>query len=502
MASTFAVTRNHLIFGVCLPFAVLLGYLLADISDPVSRVVIGISIAVLSFPLLMRWYHPLMILAWNSAAQVSFLPASPPMWTFFAAVGLFFAVLNRSVNSENKFVHAPSLTLPLVLFAILVVVTAAMTGGISIQTLGSTGRGGRSYVFLLAAIIGYFALSSRTISPKHAYFYLAFFYLPAMVSALTHIVAYVGPLGKIIYFFYPGETDSDPFSPTQGLSIGEIRYGGLTTASLAFFCWLLSRYGVKGVFDLARPWRMILFLGGISVGLLGGFRSHLILVTLIFSILFIVEKLWHTKVMLLVAVFGVLFMVFLLGFADKLPTTIQRSFSFLPVGIDPMIKAQAESSSEWRINIWKVVVDEVPVYFFKGKGYTFSEDDMYMAQFRMNYTGDVGAAQGAIISGDYHNGPLSLLIPFGIYGLVIFMWIIAAGSLYLYKNYQHGLPELKVINGFLFACFTAHAIFFFAIFGAIAFELYVYTGILGLSVALNTRKTPEPAPEGNLALQT
>ena len=92
--------------------------------------------------------------------------------------------------------------------------------------------------------------------------------------------------------------------------------------------------------------------------------------------------------------------------------------------------------------------------------------------------------------------------PFGIYGLVIFMWIIAAGSLYLYKNFQHGLPELKVINGFLFACFTAHAIFFFAIFGAIAFELYVYTGILGLSVALNTRKTPEPAPEGNLALQT
>ena len=167
-----------------------------------------------------------------------------------------------------------------------------------------------------------------------------------------------------------------------------------------------------------------------------------------------------------------------------------------------MIKAQAESSSEWRINIWKVVVDEVPVYFFKGKGYTFSEDDMYMAQFRMNYTGDVGAAQGAIISGDYHNGPLSLLIPFGIYGLVIFMWIIAAGSLYLSKNFQHGLPELKVINGFLFACFTAHAIFFFAIFGAIAFELYVYTGILGLSVALNTKKAPEPAPEGNLVLQT
>ena len=55
MASTFAVTRNHLIFGVCLPFAVLLGYLLADVNDPVSMVVIATVIAGLSFPLLMRW---------------------------------------------------------------------------------------------------------------------------------------------------------------------------------------------------------------------------------------------------------------------------------------------------------------------------------------------------------------------------------------------------------------------------------------------------------------
>ena len=495
MASTFAVTRNHLIFGVCLPFAVLLGYLLADINDPVSRVVIGISIAVLSFPLLMRWYHPLMILAWNSAAQVTFVPGAPTMWAFFSVVGLFFAVLNRSVNSENKFVHAPSLTIPLVLFAILIVVTAAMSGGVAIQTLGSSGRGGRFYFYILAAIAGYFALSSRTISPKHAYLVLAFFYLPGLGAALTHIAAHVGPVAKLIYFFYPGEADSDPFSQTQGLALGEVRFGGLTTASLAFFCWLLSRYGVKGVFDLARPWRLILFLGGISVGLLGGFRSHLIVVTLIFSILFIVEKLWRTKVMLLVTVFGVLFMVLLLGFADKLPTTIQRSFSFLPVGIDPLIKAQAESSSEWRINIWKSVIDEVPIYFFKGKGYNYSDDDMYMAQFRMTYSGDTGAAQGAAIAGDYHNGPLSLLIPFGIYGLVIFMWIIAAGSLYLYKNYQQGLPELKVINGFLFACFTARAIFFFSVFGAIALELYVYTGILGLSVALNQNKPKKPLQE-------
>jgi hypothetical protein len=40
MASTFAVTRNHLIFGLCLPLAILLGYLLADARDPASQLII------------------------------------------------------------------------------------------------------------------------------------------------------------------------------------------------------------------------------------------------------------------------------------------------------------------------------------------------------------------------------------------------------------------------------------------------------------------------------
>jgi hypothetical protein len=82
------------------------------------------------------------------------------------------------------------------------------------------------------------------------------------------------------------------------------------------------------------------------------------------------------------------------------------------------------------------------------------------------------------------------------------MWLIAAGSVYLYKTYRYGLPELRTINAFLFASFLGKSIFFLTIFGALAYELYTFTGILGLSVALNAQKTPEPTPEDELALQT
>jgi len=116
--------------------------------------------------------------------------------------------------------------------------------------------------------------------------------------------------------------------------------------------------------------------------------------------------------------------------------------------------------------------------------------------------GAAGSAQGAAVAGDYHNGPLSLLIPFGIYGLVAFVWLAIAGVLYLYKNHKFSDPELRTINAFLFACFTARVVFFFTVFGAISSDLYVFTGILGLSVALNARKNDKPLPEGALGLQT
>jgi O-Antigen ligase len=501
MASTFAVTRNHLIFGVCLPFAVLLGYLLADVNDPVSMLVIATAIVGLSFPLLMRWYHPILIAGWNTTAQASFLPGAPQMWACLAILGLFFAVLNRSVNSENKFVHVQSLTLPITAFGAVVVITAALTGGVELQIFGGAMVGGRNYFYVLMAIVGFFALSSRTISPKHAYGFLALFYLPGITSMLSQIAAWVGPSLNFVYLFFPATTQPDLFDYQQSDAFGEMRISGMTTASACFFYWMLARYGIQGVFDLTRPWRLVLFLGGITLGFFGGYRSHLILVTLTFSILFVLERLWRTKVVLIIGVMGVLATGLLLTSADKLPPTVQRGLSFLPIDIDPMIKVHAEASSQWRIELWRQVVDEVPVYFFRGKGYTFSGGDNYMAQHNQMRFGHMAGAEWAAISGDYHNGPLSLLIPFGIYGLLGFMWLIAAGSIYLYKNYQHGLPELKTINAFLFAAFTARAVFFFSIFGAVSSELYFFTGILGLSVALNTQKKSEPLPEGELALQ-
>jgi hypothetical protein len=493
MASTFAVTRNHLIFGLCLPLAVLLGYMLADIDDPASRLVVLVALGILAVPVLMRWHHPMLIFCWNLAAQPA-LPGNPQIWAMMAFVSLFFAVLNRSVNVEHQFAKVPALTRPMVAFSLVVLATAFLTGGIGLRVFGSSAMGGRSYFYVLAAVAGFFALSSRSIPRNRAMLYIGLFFLPGVSSIFSRVASLMGPkVAGLVYLIFPPtdfRTDTAFVDPTAGLDM--VRVGALVGASVSVFCWMLARYGIAGSFDLSRPWRFGLLAGSVIASLFGGFRSVVLLMGLVFVILFFIEKLWRTRLALVLAALAVLSGAGVVGFTDRLPLSVQRTLSFLPLNIDRATKESAESSTQWRVEMWKVLLPQVPQYLFKGKGYAISSDDMFMAQMSVGF-GHSASWEGAAMSGEYHNGPLSVVIPFGIYGLIAFVWLLVAGTRFLYRVHRESPPELRQINALLLALFLARGMFFFFVFGSLYAELYYFTGILGLSVALNV--TAEVRPE-------
>src|SRR5215469_9243900 len=108
MANSFAITRAHLIWGVCLPVAVVIGYLLAEPLASGSVAVVVLVLSILSIPLLMRWHHPLLVLSLNAGIMPFFLPGRPDLWMVMAVISLFFSVVNRSVGQEVQFFKAPS----------------------------------------------------------------------------------------------------------------------------------------------------------------------------------------------------------------------------------------------------------------------------------------------------------------------------------------------------------------------------------------------------------
>ena len=51
--------------------------------------------------------------------------------------------------------------------------------------------------------------------------------------------------------------------------------------------------------------------------------------------------------------------------------------------------------------------------------------------------------EGAILSGGYHSGGLSVLVPIGIFGAIAFVWLLGAGVKVLYCNHRYGGSEVE-----------------------------------------------------------
>jgi hypothetical protein len=493
MPNTFVVSRAQLIYALCLPLAILVGYLLAEPLDSGSLALVLCVIGVLSVPILMRWYHPLLIVSWNACITPYFVPGRPYLWMLMAFAGLAFAVLNRAVDSDRRFINVPSLTKSLAFLLAVVVITAMMTGGIGVRALGSEHYGGRRYVQILAAVVGYFVLTSQRIPPHRVGLCIGLFFLSGLTSMVSSL-AYMG--GTSFYFLFalfPPEFAAEQAVGENALNSAMTRIGGLSLASAALSGFLLARYGLRGTLSIGKPLRLICFLVALSACVASGYRSALILFLLTYGVVFILEGPWRSRASLIAAGGGIALATALVFGATKLPLVAQRALSFLPITVDPVVRDNATASSQWRLEMWRMLLPEIPKYLIIGKGYTINPNDMFMAHESSNRGFAPGSA-GSMVTGDYHNGPLSVLIPFGIFGTLAFLWFIGAGFRVLYLNYKYGDQALRNVNVFLLAAFVAKFLFFLFIFGGLSFDLFTYTGLLGLSVSLNGGVS-QPAPE-------
>jgi hypothetical protein len=269
----------------------------------------------------------------------------------------------------------------------------------------------------------------------------------------------------------------------------------LALAGPAISSFMLLRYGIRGVLVPTKPWRGMLLLLAFVAGLLGGFRSSVVMAILLFAILFYFEGLFRTQFVLVLLLGAVLTGATLVPLARHLPLTIQRSISFLPVEIDNKARSDAESTTEWRLRMWDVLLPQIPQYFWLGKGFAVSPTDLYLLQEAV-LRGLPQDIDLAIAGGSYHNGPLTLIIPFGIFGLAGFLWFGIASLRVLHHHYRYSPPDLKLLNTFLLSYFLMRFIYFLVFYGQFAEDLMVFTGLVGLTVSINgaVRKN-EPASE-------
>ncbi len=499
MANTFAVSRSHLIYGVCLPLAVLIGYLMAEPLESGSLAVVVLVISILSIPLLMRWHHPLLVFSCNAMILPYFVPGRPELWMIMAMVSLFFSVLNRSVGQDVRFFQARSVSYSLLFFGLVVLGTAWVNGGIGLSAMGSSSIGGKKYVSIFFAIAMYFALATPHIKRNQAKLYIGLFLLSGLTTLISYFAVFGGKTSYFLGEFLSIDSTLSEGGPSQNMAGPEeiSRLGSLVGPATAVFCFLLASYGARGVLDVKKPWRLFLFLLAIMISTLGGFRSGLILLFLLFAVLFYMEGLFRTRYFMVLALIGILVAAMVLPNARSLPLSMQRTLSFLPVNVDPMVRQDAEGSTTWRVEMWQRVLPDVPKYLIKGKGYAMNPEELMMLQ-GAHGNAQILSQEGALLAGDYHSGPLSLIVPFGLFGVAGFIWFLVASLKLLQQNYRFGDPSLLGINKFLLGYFIVKIILFFFIFGSIHSDLGPMAALVGLSVSLNhgvSQPAEESAPE-------
>jgi hypothetical protein len=492
MTSTSSLLRSLLIYSICLPLAIFLGYIIAQEGNPIYSLSTYLGILpilfVLALPLLLRWHHGLLIASWNFGAVLYFVPGRPNLWMAMAGLSLAIAIVQYILNPRLRFLNASSVTRPLIFLAAVVVMTAVCRGGFGLATFGSEIQGGKRYFMMLAAIIGYFAFISRPMSPKYATSFVVLFFLGFAVSAIGDLGASLPQSFYFIYLLFPVTQHGlstivySAVGPTDVIG----RLSGLATGSWGIVTAMFARYGIREIFATRHVLRLLLFLALMGLSMLGGFRSVVVVFALLFSLLFYLEGLMRSRLLPIFVLILVFVGALLVGFVRDLPLNVQRTLSVLPLPVDPLAKADAEASSEWRIKIWKRVIPQIPQYLLLGKGLGFSGKEL-QSFITVNTGSGIGESSdaGTEFVSDYHNGPLSVIVPFGLAGTIGFLWFLAASGMALYRNYRYGIPAYSKLNRFLLAYFIMKTIFFFFVFGSLYSDLAMYTGIIGLSISLN-----------------
>ncbi len=487
-----SLPKSLFIFVFCIPLAIVLGVILATPLDRTTLIIVGLCFLMLLTPLLITSHHALLIISWNAYVNAFFLPGQPYLWMPMTLVSGFFLILTRTLNrGKIQSLGVSSVSLPLILLFIVSFATAELTGGVGSNALGSDVFGGKRYFFLWGGILGYFALSNIPVPENRRQMLSALFFLSSVTAAFSNIAFMLGEKFYFLFLLFPVEWAMAQAQSESGFQ-AFTRIGGLAPASIAILSYVLVKWGVRGTFNLRHFHRILLFLFAFASSLLSGFRAALLLCVIIFLVQMVLEGMYKTKHLLIMATGAILCGSLLVPFGKKLPISAQRCLTMLPLDLDHGAIDGARGSTDWRVEMWRVIVADIPEYFFRGKGYAIDPKDLYFAQQNISLR-TYAPYEMSLVAGDYHNGPLTLIIPFGIWGVLAFTWFCASSIRVLWRNYRYGDEAILNVNRFLVAVFVAKLIYFVFIFGAFYLDLSTFTGVVALSISLNRGLVPARA---------
>jgi len=304
--------------------------------------------------------------------------------------------------------------------------------------------GGRPYFEILLAFGAFVILSRVQISDFIAKIFPLFFVIPAWCVAILDVIGRLVPQTAYpLAMVYSGVGSRGVTGAFQEeAKLGETRMTGMQNAGVSSVLALCAKYNPITLISPLYPLRIVLLAIAFGAIFLSGYRSVLLFAMVAFVLSALLrghlKDLWVAGAVMLLAV---VVLVSLQGSVLQLPKTMQRALSWLPGDWDQSATADAEGSSRWRFEMWEWAWNDDRILRDRvwGQGFGLSIDDMNLIASSLMAGEGGGTRLGGsdrenfMITGSFHNGPLSTIKYVGLVGLALYFPLVCYMAVYAWR---------------------------------------------------------------------
>lgn len=468
---------------LALLFAVYLGVATATAKFEALAWVAGI--AAITFLLsLGRHVWAIIPVAGAFSGGLAFVPGMPQPWyaaTPVVACFMMMRFLMRSPMFQFRWTWLDFMMLA----QIAALWQSYLRNPTGLALFGGETLGGRPYFDYAVAIVSYFLLTIVKTDIKTLKKVVIVVITANILDDLIRATSTLsGTFARFVAQFY-GNVDFE--ANFQGaayeVDVMNTRFGGFAGLGLTL---CLICYAFRRPLSCIVPipiWAFFANFFGVIFILFSGFRSGLVQIGCYFIAGSLIRRRPFDAVLAGVAG-GTIVLIYGAAFGlSGLPMPVQRALSFLPFEVSAQAKHAAESSSDWRFEMWRLVLssDKYIKNKMLGDGFGFSraehEAQMKAVEGFGAYAGD--SIDMFIAKGSYHGWHVEAIRFTGVLGLVIGVILLFGFASSAWKGMKH----FKGTEYFGCVCFICIPIFIEPFFHIFVFGSYKSTFIQLIAMA-------------------
>lgn len=437
---------------------------------------------------------------------INALPGTPPPWAFATAVTATMFVVRFAMRRPDFMLRLDLLDFA-VLLQVLVVAQAYVRNPAGLLLFGGSMAGGKSYFVFAAAVLAYFCLS--IVKPRSPIFkgvVIATVAAAVGDGLISTISDWSASFSALVLPIYSNVNFATATRGTAGFDLDAARGGGgfaMLGKALVLPCFCMVR-----PMNCITPLRPVLFVvvaAGCIMVLLSGFRSGVAYL----AVVFIVSSLVRRKPMdvVVLGIFGVLGLAVLLmsGKVRSLPFGVQRVLSVLPVEVSSAAREDAENSTEWRIEMWKLALgtDRYIQNKTLGDGFGINATEMKaVLDAAQGFGSDYVNAQDQMLAqGSYHGFHVETIRFTGVVGLLAAIFFMVVAFKYAMKLIRHyrGSPLFPYV-AFVCIPFIIYPFWSLLVFGSYRVEfpqIIVMAGMLKFLDNLRATEAVATVPQSH-----